>query len=60
MRIAAIALAAILAMTGAAPAQYSTAPNRTTTVPPSSVAPSKGPYSNYDFDWVGEGLGAIA
>jgi hypothetical protein len=48
MRIAAIALAAILAMTGAAPAQYSTAPNRTTTVPPSSVAPSKTPAMRAD------------
>lgn len=41
MRIAAIAFAAILAMTATVQAQYSTAPNRTTTVPPSSVAPSK-------------------
>jgi uncharacterized membrane protein YccC len=28
--------------------------------PQSGLVLAKGPYSNYDFDWVGEGLGAIA
>ena len=41
-RLTALALTAILAMTGIAQAQYSTytPPNRTTAVPPSTVAPS--------------------
>ncbi len=45
MRIAAMALAAILAAAGAAQAQYSTlpAPGRTTAVPPSTAAPSATP-----------------
>ena len=42
MRIAALAFAAILALTGAAHAQY-TAPNRTTAVQPSTAAPSATP-----------------
>ena len=48
MRIAAIVFAAVLAMTGAAQAQYSTLPNRSTTVPPSTVAPSKTPAMHPD------------
>ena len=50
MRGVTIALAAILAIAGAAQAQYSTytPPNRTTTVPPSTVAPSKAPAMHAD------------
>ena len=50
MRVVAIALAAILAIAGAAQAQYSTytPPNRTTAVPPSTVAPSKAPAMHPD------------
>src|SRR4051812_37937369 len=45
MRIAALAFAATLAVTGAAQAQYSTyqPPGRTTAVPPSTAAPSATP-----------------
>ena len=45
MRIAALAFAATLALTGAAQAQYSTyqPPARTTAVPPSTAAPSATP-----------------
>src|SRR3954447_18233572 len=50
MRGVTIALAAILAIAGAAQAQYSTytPPNRTATVPPSTVAPSKAPAMHAD------------
>ena len=50
MRGVTIALAAILAIAGAAQAQYSTytPPNRTTSVPPSTVAPSKAPAMHPD------------
>jgi hypothetical protein len=50
MRVIATAFAAILAIAGPAQAQYSTSspPNRTTTVPPSTVAPSKAPAMHAD------------
>ena len=50
MRLIATVFAAVLAIAGTAQAQYSTSPppNRTTTVPPSTVAPSKAPAMHAD------------